>query len=40
MKTDVKWKEIVTEHMAYCEPEKDVKQFEGETLGYVTPVSN
>ena len=27
-------------HSLYCEREKDIENFAGETLGYVTPVSN
>jgi len=38
VKTDMKWKEIVAEHAAYCETQAEVKKFRGETLGYVTPV--
>lgn len=37
VKTDVKYKDIVSEHGAYCENERNEKQFSGETLGYVTP---
>ncbi|XP_053383111.1 chitinase domain-containing protein 1-like [Mercenaria mercenaria] len=37
VKTDVKWKDIASEHAAFSELEKQVKRFQGETLGYVTP---
>ena len=36
---DVKVKDIVKQHSVYCQNEKDTKMFGGETLGYVTPVS-
>ena len=36
---DVKVKDIVKHHSVYCQNEKDTKMFGGETLGYVTPVS-
>ncbi|KAL4218019.1 Chitinase domain-containing protein 1 [Mactra antiquata] len=37
VKTDFKWKDVVNQHAAYNEIEKQMKTFEGETLGYVTP---
>ncbi|WAR17282.1 CHID1-like protein [Mya arenaria] len=40
VRNEVKWKEIVSEHSAYCDLAKELKQFEGETLGYVTPWNN
>jgi len=39
VKTDVKWKEIVSEHASYCDLTRELSQFDGEVLGYVTPVS-
>ena len=35
----MKYWAIVKQHSVYCDKEKDTKNFEGETLGYVTPVS-
>lgn len=34
-----KWKDIVANHQLYSTAHKDVKNFAGITLGYVTPVS-
>ena len=36
--TKVKAKDIVKEHRAFCEVERELKHFSGETLAYVTPV--
>ncbi len=36
----VKVKDILKEHKAYCDVEREIKQFQGETLAYVTPVSH
>ena len=36
---DMKAKDIIKQHSIYCQKEKDTKNFAGETLGYVTPVS-
>lgn len=35
----VKAKDIVKEHGIYCDTRREVKNFRGETLAYVTPVS-
>ncbi|XP_070534735.1 chitinase domain-containing protein 1-like [Ptychodera flava] len=35
-----KAKEIIKEFQNYCDKKKNVKQFEGEVLGYVTPWNN
>ena len=32
-------KDIVKEHASYCDVEREIKHFQGTTLGYVTPVS-
>ena len=37
--TDIKAKDIVTEHWRYCDAKKDQKIFKGDNLVYVTPVS-
>lgn len=34
-----KTKDIVKEHRSYCDVEKELKNFKGITLAYVTPVS-
>lgn len=34
---NAKAKDITKEHKAYCDVEREVKQFQGETLAYVTP---
>ncbi len=33
-----KWKDIVSNHNLYSSASRDVKNFAGITLGYVTPV--
>lgn len=35
----VKATDISREYQSYCDIEREVKQFQGETLAYVTPVS-
>lgn len=37
---DVKAKDVIKEHGSYCEVEKEIKQFTGDVLAYVTPVRN
>ena len=34
----VKGKDITKEYKSYCDVEREVKHFPGETLAYVTPV--
>ncbi|XP_060072967.1 chitinase domain-containing protein 1-like [Ylistrum balloti] len=34
---DIKIKDILREHKAYCDVEKEIKRFPGKTLAYVTP---
>lgn len=36
---NIKAKDILKEHASYCDVEREVKHFAGETLAYVTPVS-
>ena len=35
----VKVKDILKEHQSYCDLEREIKHFKGNTLAYVTPVS-
>ena len=35
-----KSKDILKEHKSYCDVEREVKHFSGQTLAYVTPVSD
>lgn len=35
----IKATDIVKEHKAFCDVEREVKHFQGDTLAYVTPVS-
>ncbi|KAL5015362.1 hypothetical protein ScPMuIL_009632 [Solemya velum] len=37
---DAKSKDILKEHKAYCDREREVKVFQGDTLAYVTPWNN
>lgn len=37
--TTPKSKDILKEHQSYCDVEREVKHFPGQTLAYVTPVS-
>lgn len=34
----VKATDVVREHQSYCDIEREMKQFQGDTLAYVTPV--
>ncbi len=34
----VKAKDILKEHQAFCDVEREIKHFPGDTLAYVTPV--
>ncbi|ESO82099.1 hypothetical protein LOTGIDRAFT_135362 [Lottia gigantea] len=40
VKEKIKWKDITKEHASYCVASKDIKQFSGNVLGYVTPWNN
>lgn len=35
----MKFKDVLKEHKAYCETEREIKHFDGQTLAYVTPAS-
>ncbi|XP_069140401.1 chitinase domain-containing protein 1-like [Argopecten irradians] len=37
---NIKIKDILKEHKAYCDVEKEIKRFPGKTLAYVTPWNN
>lgn len=37
---NVKSKDITKEHRSYCDTEREIKQFDGDTLAYVTPWNN
>ena len=36
---NIKYKDVLKEYKAYCETEREIKHFNGQTLAYVTPVS-
>ena len=36
---NIKYKDVLKEYKAYCETEREIKHFSGQTLAYVTPVS-